>query len=480
MAISRCTLPAADLRFLNQVILYQILPGCYVAGDLSPRAPVERMKTKPVVTTALAAALGGGLLLVFPSLWMFLVLALLALIAAQAALFARGVRVIEKPARGGLGLSPRRRVAISTNEPRPPLKNPSAVLSSDLFNRARRHIESLEQSGGARIPAAKHKAATAPPARSPAPRILKEGQPTGQPAEPGSAAPPPGHLSVDEVADRVAISAPGRRKTTPSAKSARAPEKTPPRTTSPQQSNAEEEVDWFDDLHPKQSAAGRATTELRQAAPAASVGEEAATLLRMAEEALRRGDLTGAQAGLGHYFSLLEATGQKPPWQAMRTKARLSVLAGNLTEVPQVFEDLLKAGFEPAEDAVSPLVDALLDGAPREAADPLRVSLLLKVLAVHRQKQDRPAMDRLYSQIIAAQERAGDERKAIQYLKNNLEIRRVMGQLDGQIELVDRIGEKLFRLGDTAAAREYYEMGMKLRDERTSAQGGAKTGGKAS
>jgi hypothetical protein len=88
-------------------------------------------------------------------------------------------------------------------------------------------------------------------------------------------------------------------------------------------------------------------------------------------------------------------------------------------------------------------------------------------------------MDHLYRLLIEAQERVGDERKLVQFLKNHLEIKKVMGETAGQLELIDQIGNRLFKLGQTAEAREYYELGLKLRAESQqpeSAPTPAKTG----
>ena len=93
------------------------------------------------------------------------------------------------------------------------------------------------------------------------------------------------------------------------------------------------------------------------------------------------------------------------------------------------------------------------------------MALLVKALSAFRQAGDREAMDRLYGRIEAAQEAAGDERKLIQYYKNHLAIKEVLGDAEGRLELIDKIGKRYFKLGDTAPAKEYYEMGVKLRAE---------------
>jgi hypothetical protein len=93
------------------------------------------------------------------------------------------------------------------------------------------------------------------------------------------------------------------------------------------------------------------------------------------------------------------------------------------------------------------------------------VALMVKALAPLRQAGDRAAMDRLYGRIEAVQEAAGDPRKLIQFYKNHLAIKEALGDRQGQLALIDHIGNRYFQLGDTAPAKEYYEMGMKLRLE---------------
>ena len=48
-----------------------------------------------------------------------------------------------------------------------------------------------------------------------------------------------------------------------------------------------------------------------------------------------------------------------------------------------------------------------------------------------------------------------------------------MGDLPGQLELIDQIGNRCYKLGLTEEARQYYEMGLKLREEpRPQGEGG--------
>ena len=74
-------------------------------------------------------------------------------------------------------------------------------------------------------------------------------------------------------------------------------------------------------------------------------------------------------------------------------------------------------------------------------------------------------MDRCYGWIEEAQEQVGDERRLLQYLKNHLEIRKVLGDVPGQLELIDQLGNRCYRLGLTEEAKLYYEMGLRVRAE---------------
>jgi hypothetical protein len=444
------------------------------------------MKPKPIMTIALAVALCGGLLLAFPTLWMFLVLVLVGLVSAQVVLIVRNLHPVTRYA----APDPHPGGPLSVEPPRPDapadVKGVSTALNRELFRRFQTHLEAAERPQGA----------PSPPAAPEAP-----GGAVSKGAA-GKGVPPPtsGLPEAEAVQDRVALSAKAKVKS----RSAYPPDP-PARPPKP----PEKEEDLFADLRPKPPPArkragaapagatpaaatqadgiqaAKAQAESTGAAPARTpidsgdapgpADDEAATLLKLAREALQRNDLRAANAGLEHHLSALAATPERLTWQARHLQARLAALEGDPAKALEAFEDLFKRGYDLKEDAVPALVDDLLADVKPDTADALRVSMLLKVLAVYRQAGDRPAMDRLYLQIEAAQERVGDERRLVQFLKNHLEVKKVMGESSGQLDLIDRIGNRLFRLGDTTAAREYYELGLKLRADLQQ-EAAAKTG----
>jgi hypothetical protein len=252
----------------------------------------------------------------------------------------------------------------------------------------------------------------------------------------------------------------------------------------------DEETDLFADLRPE-LAVGRAGAEGRrsgaEASPAApsrpapaqdEVGEalararepqtirdEGQALVRIAEEALDAGDLRRAKALFDQYEALVADAPELASWEAARAQLRLASREGRAEAVSPAYQAMLDRGYAPKEESLEAEIDALLEGLPAESKAPAKVGLMVKALAPFRQAGDRAAMDRLYARIEAAQEAAGDPRKLIQFYKNHLAIKEALRDQKGQLGLIDHIGNRYFQLGDTAPAKEYYEMGMKLRLE---------------
>jgi hypothetical protein len=476
------------------------------------------MKRVPVFSVLVALVILAGFLLLFPVEWVGLLVLLLALIVSLVVLVRRHLHPIEAApeARTARPTEPVTAEAAPpaaepvtaapvTSEAAPPAAEPAeetaprqpapAPFAPELFSRFQAHLESAERSAG--------EEAGEPPA---------ETEPPPDPAAP-TPEPPEAEAEPPEAAgDRVVLSAAARRQ----AKAPRARAMAPPadqaakrEAPSPSGGTAGEE-DLFADLRPApvEPDAGAPPAEERPAAgkgrekkaprgavsPAAQGGdeieaslqkpqpseaprmEEGAMLLKMAEDALAQQDRAGAQAGLEQAVALYEALPGGVPWRARMVQARLAALDRDFPVVVEAYEQFLKHHPELEEaDYLAP-IEQLASPLAGEEAAALRVSLLLKVLAVLRQANDRRGMDRVYDLIEAAQEEAGDEQKLIQYYKNHLEIKKVLEDVDGQLGLIDRIGNRYYKLGDTQAAREFYEQGLKLRGDQEAAAEAAKAG----
>ncbi len=491
--------------------------------------PSNSMKRVPVLSVVLTLAILAGFLLLFPVEWVGLLVLLLGLIVFQTVLVRRHLQLIgsardfrarraaaaapeEEQAGAGAAKGETGAGAASSTSGQEASESPeseappegtgegadrTSPFDPEIFSRFRAHLETAEQAGGD-LPAP----GTPSPGEEPPP------EETGStPARPETPPEEAEAAAAAHQADRVVISPAARRRAEePERKAPEIPEGSaaaPERTggTGPPQG----EEDLFADLRPDPSgAAGRARPgaeskppepvpvrrkaaasgedraaaggedDLRAAlateeAPVPPSAEEGAMLLKMAEDALAQGNTAGAQAGLEQALALYEALPGGPPPRARLIQTRLAVLEGEYPAALDGFEKFLKENPELEEAQYLAPIEQVLAPLEGEAAASLKVSLLLKVLAALRQANDRRGMDRVYGLIEEAQELAGDERKLIQYYRNHLEIRKVLEDVEGQLALIDRIGNRYYKLGDTQAAREFYEQGLKLRSDQEAA-----------
>jgi hypothetical protein len=511
------------------------------------------MRRKPYLSLLLALVILGGMLALFPTLWMLLLIVLLGLITVQAIVVRRNLYRLP-PGHSQVFYPTPRGAAPGQAAAAPGPPATEGVTPPGPAGAGSTAATPVGPGGPADAPAAPVAGAPGPapdlaraepaaPQAPPAPASA----PASAPTEPAGAARPnidtalfsrfrkhleqaeaeasgqaaPREVPVDpaEVEDRVELSGAARRnapaRRPPAAPPARAQARTPPAATPPgrpapaAQPAEPEGADLFEDLRPVPPSAPPAPgpppaapagsahapagappppprpppEPARGAGPRAVPGDEvsaalaqgpgdapgladeAAAVLHLAEEAAAREDWDGLRAGLDNYLAHLADAPALVHWRARRLQARLAVHEGDSNRALQGFEELLAAGHRPRVEEVPALLDGLLAGAERDTAASLRVSMLVRILAGFRQTRDQRAMDQCYGWIEEAQEQVGDERRLLQYLRNHLEIRKVLGDVPGQLELIDQLGNRCYRLGLTEEAKAYYEMGLRLRAE---------------
>lgn len=477
------------------------------------------MRRTPILSLVLALFILGGLLALFPEPWMVLVQALLVLVTAQIVLWQRHLQPLASD-RNPVVMAKSRNPADpasadgASSAPSVAAVAPAAaapVLDSALFSRFQSALDRAEKGGAPGVAKAAPESNDAfgadvqdrvqlsgrarqagrpqgppDPQGKPAPRRAE--RPATRPSKPDSsegdgpdlfddlrpaplasartkaAAPAPASAAPQSAPQSAAAAATG---------SAGSPSETPEPVASPPRHDAARhgalEHGAAAGRAPVPAAAGEPTPSGNGGggdagrAVTADLADESETLLRMAEEAIERGDRSAARAGLDNYLAHLADAPRLVHWRARRLECRLAVLQSNANRALQGFEAMLDAGYQPDEEGVPPLLDGLLAGAEAQVADGLRVSMLVRILAGFRSARMHSAMDRAYTWIEEAQERVGDERRLLQYLKNHLEIRKVMNDLEGQLELIDQLGNRCFKLGLTEEAQTYYEMGLQLR-----------------
>lgn len=473
------------------------------------------MKRGPILSSLLAAGIIAGFFYFFPVDIVGLSLLLLLLVTLLVVLVRRHLRPITSTRRSRRG---RRGKSDQAATPRPE----SFSAKSDAQPPAAEEAEEEAEEGGAQdgaafdtqafsrfrsqLEAAEKEPVTAAPATPP-------------PADesPPPPAPPPGRGGN---VDQVDISAAARSKRGPAGKTQSQPKSTPPAKPQPrsppqpdgaalQGGEEENEEDLFSDLRSdplrgvkkegaygpgiggkaakggkgakgaKGAKAGRGAAagvgrvdevaEALEKSGEQPPGEESAILLKLTEEALGSRDLVGVQAGLEQLMALQGDKAERLPWNIRLIQARLAALEGDTAAALECYGQILTHGQELGEKALLEQIETLSGPMRGKAGAAFKVALLVKLLAMLRQANDRPAMDRVYTLIEETQQKAGDEQKLLQYYKNHLEIRKVLGDIEGQLALIDLIGNRYYKLGDTAAAKQFYEMGLKLRKEQETA-----------
>lgn len=456
------------------------------------------MKRIPILSVLLTLPILAGFFFLFPMEWVLLLFTLMALVTIQVVIVRRHLHVVGNTAarrRSGVDLGKvsleSRAPEVNTSEaPEEGAAGEGAELPFDpaVFSRFRAHLDAAER-GEASPPLQ--------PATGESYGEESDGEGNGEAPDPPQQADPeepagarqtatPNSPQEDEESVKVVLSPAARRKSA-AAKEAEAPVK--------------EEQDLFADLRTQPLGTGApaavgAAAQAKEAARGAnqpwSAGEksneaqaptapkppdagEREMLLKLAEEALEKGDRAGAAAGLEQVLRLQEEDSGPVPWRVRLAQARLAVLEGNHKQAVEDFEGVLKWHPRLEESEYVAQIDQLTSSVSGGPGAELRVSMLLKLLAVFRQATDRTAMDRIYVLIEKAQEQSADEQKLIQTYKNHLEIKTVLEDVEGQLTLIDQIGNRYFKLGDTEAARKFYEQGLKLREAQQAASEDAGT-----
>lgn len=450
------------------------------------------MKRIPILSVLLTLSILAGFLFFFPLEWVLLLVTMVALVTAQVIVLRRHLHVVGNTGRRRHSTVDLGKVVRESQAPQVPAAEGSGSgdgaappFDPAVFSRFRAHLDAAEGGlQGSSPPAAEAEAeAEAGVEAAAADGENLGGDPAQSPAE---------HDLLGEKGEEGEV----RVVLSPAARSKAAAARPPSQHPQPPEGGGDRAVDKAEDLFadlrteppkPKgkpvkkgqKGIAGTAKPDLESISPEEGEQEKAADkvrnggeremLLKLAEDALEKGDRAGAAAGLEQVLRLHDEAQQPLPWRVRLAQARLAVLQGNHTLAIENFEELLKWRPRLEETEYVAQIDQLTSPVSGASGAELRVSMLLKLLAVFRQVSDRTAMDRIYVLIESAQEQSGDEQKLIQYYKNHLEIKTVMDDVEGQLGLIDQIGNRYYKLGDTEAARKFYEQGLKLREAQEAA-----------
>jgi uncharacterized protein HemY len=91
------------------------------------------------------------------------------------------------------------------------------------------------------------------------------------------------------------------------------------------------------------------------------------------------------------------------------------------------------------------------------------IPLLQDLLNYARQQLDRNEMDRLYDKLEQALEATKEEDRLVRICHSHLEIKRAIGDVEGEERLLSKLGRLHHRRGDKEMANQLYQDTLRLR-----------------
>lgn len=193
---------------------------------------------------------------------------------------------------------------------------------------------------------------------------------------------------------------------------------------------------------------------------------ESNALLQMAESAYAAKQWSSVYESLQNYFQALAQTNEEPTARTRYMLILSSLQVGNLASIGDHLQPLLRdQAF--AKDPDYPLIlEEMSQGLEKKQEYSFALLSLQSLLNHHRQQLNRIEMDQVYLRIEKALEVLGEGGRLIKVYENHLEIKRILKDRLGEIELLDAIGTQFYKMGNKEKSREYYEESLQLKNAK--------------
>ena len=110
------------------------------------------------------------------------------------------------------------------------------------------------------------------------------------------------------------------------------------------------------------------------------------------------------------------------------------------------------------------MVRDVVEGLEQEQAWETMIPLLQDLLNYARQQLDRNEMDRIYEKLEQALEATKNEDRLVRTCHSHLEIKRAIGDVEGEERLLSKLGRLHHRRGDKEMANQLYQDTLRLRN----------------
>ena len=192
--------------------------------------------------------------------------------------------------------------------------------------------------------------------------------------------------------------------------------------------------------------------------------DEAEALLQMARSSARARNWQEAKVSLDNHLQLLQELKRTPQAEDLQLYVKASIELGEIQQAAQHLDGVRrqKDGLE-GED-LAHMVRDVVEGLEQEQAWETMIPLLQDLLNYARQQLDRNEMDRIYDKLEQALEATKDEDRLVRTCHSHLEIKRAIGDVEGEERLLNKLGRLHHRRGDKEMANQLYQDTLRLRN----------------
>jgi len=208
------------------------------------------------------------------------------------------------------------------------------------------------------------------------------------------------------------------------------------------------------------------SSSLQNTTPQEEKIAEAEALLKLATTACESGRMNEAKAGLESYLEILKELGQQPspdvlqlaeklelPLDSSSKNADVSKSELPKTDVEQKRESPLKD--VPEQTNYANVMDGIVKTLEEKDAYEEALPLLKDLLNYNRQRVNISAMDPLYDRIEQAHSSMQNDEELVAAYKEHLAIKQQLGDLEGELHLLDLISYYYANTSDQKASERY-------------------------
>lgn len=191
--------------------------------------------------------------------------------------------------------------------------------------------------------------------------------------------------------------------------------------------------------------------------------DEAEALLQMARSFARARNWQEAKVSLDNHLQLLQELKRTPQAEDLQLYVKALIELGEIQQAAHHLDGVRrqKDGLE-GED-LARMVRDVVEGLEQEQAWETMIPLLQDLLNYARQQLDRNEMDRLYDKLEQALEATKEEDRLVRICHSHLEIKRAIGDVEGEERLLSKLGRLHHRRGDKEMANQLYQDTLRLR-----------------